>query len=219
MNKKSATAQQAEQAVVEDTQAVIVTDVCAPADAQTQQAGAVPSHRSSAARFMADLLKPVATRIAAQAPKAHLWELITFLNAVDHGNAPAAHALAERMLEMTLAMSAVVITTTPAPVAADAPAETGQQLRTSAARFAADLLKPVATRIAARTPKAIAWELIKFYNALDHRNAVAATGRAHELYRLQIMLVDQPGNQTTDGPAPGATSDKVDGTDDLLPDF
>ena len=76
-----------EQAMVEQAQPVIVTDVAAQEDATPEQAMPLPTRRSSAARFMADLLKPIANRVAAQTPKAHLWELIKFLNAVDHGNA------------------------------------------------------------------------------------------------------------------------------------
>ncbi len=212
-----------EQAVVEQAQPVIVTDVAAHEDATPEQAMPLPTRRSSAARFMADLLKPIANRVAAQTPKAHLWELIKFLNAVDHGNGDAARELADGMLELTLTMSAVVIAQRATAMDAEAPVVDEQPRRTSAARFTADLLKPIATRIAARTPKAIAWELIKFYNAVDHRNQEFASERAQALYSQTIIMVDQLANQSTNGFRPAtasvATSDDAAHTDDLLLDF
>ena len=99
-------------------------------------------------------------------------------------------------------MSAVVIAQRSTAIEAEAPAADGQPRRTSAARFTADLLKPVANRIGARTPKAIAWELIKFYNAVDHGNGERATELAHSLYHQTITLVDQLANPSTDDHVP-----------------
>ncbi len=212
-----------EQAMVEQAQPVIVTDVAVQEDATPEQAMPLPTRRSSAARFMADLLKPIANRVAAQTPKAHLWELIKFLNAVDHGNGDAARVLADGMLELTLTLSAVVIAQRSTAIEAEAPVADGQPRRTSAARFTADLLKPVANRIGARTPKAIAWELIKFYNAVDHGHGERATDLAHSLYHQTITLVGQQANPGTDDHGPARVietpSDDMELADELLPDF